>query len=159
MSFRVGLGIDFHRYRQGRKLILGGVLFDYPMGLFGHSDADVVAHAAADAVLGACKLGDIGKHFPDTDPAYKGANSIELLKKCADMARAKGFGIGNMDIMVVLEEPRISPRIAEMEKNLAKALGVDTEEVSVKATKPERMGTVGKKEGVACYAVCMVEKK
>ena len=159
MSFRVGLGIDFHRFRQGRKLVLGGVLFDYPLGLLGHSDADVVAHAAADAVLGACKLGDIGKHFPDTDPAYKNANSIELLKKCADMARAKGFSIGNMDIMVVLEEPRISPSISEMEKNLAKALGVDGEEVSVKATKPERMGTVGKKEGVACYAVCLVEKK
>jgi len=159
MSFRVGLGIDFHRFRQGRKLVLGGVLFDYPLGLLGHSDADVVAHAAADAVLGACKLGDIGLHFPDTDPAYKNANSIELLKKCAEMAGAKGFAIGNMDIMVVLEEPRISPRIPEMEKNLASALGIDPEEVSVKATKPERMGTVGRKEGVASYAVCLVERK
>ena len=159
MSFRDGLGIDFHRYRQGRKLILGGAQFEYPLGLFGHSDADVVAHAVADAVLGAAKLGDIGKHFPDTDPKYKGANSIGLLKQCALMAEEREFKIVNVDVMVVLEEPKISPRIPEMEKNLAQAMGIGPEEVSVKATRPERMGAVGKKEGVACYAVCLLEKK
>jgi len=159
MSFRVGLGIDYHRFRQGRKLILGGVIFDYPYGLIGHSDADVIAHAAADAVLGACRLGDIGKHFPDTDPAYRNADSLGLLKKCAEMARKKGYAIVNVDIMAVLEEPKLSPRMKEMEENLARAMGIDAEAVSVKATKPEMMGSLGKKEGVGCYAVCLVEEK
>jgi len=157
-NYRVGMGIDYHRFEEGRKLILGGVVFEYPLGLVGHSDADVVAHCASDALLGACRLGDIGKHFPDSDPAFKDVNSLELLKRCAEMVRKKGFEIVNLDIMVVLEEPKISPKFREMEKNLSEAMGIQVDDVSVKATKPETMGSLGKKEGVAAHAVCLVKK-
>jgi len=159
MSYRVGLGIDFHRFAKGRKLILGGVKFKYPLGLLGHSDADVVAHAAADALLGACKLGDIGKHFPNTDPKYKDADSLLLLKKCAEMVRKKGFEPVNLDLMVILEEPKLAPKLSEMENNLADAIGISPEEVSIKATRPELMGALGRKEGIAAFAVCLVERR
>jgi 2-C-methyl-D-erythritol 2,4-cyclodiphosphate synthase len=159
MKLRVGLGMDFHRFAPKRKLILAGVKFDYSRGLLGHSDADVIAHAVADAVLGAAKLGDIGQHFPDKDPAYKDADSLVLLKKCCAMTRKKGFEIGNIDVMVVLEEPKLAPRLAQMEKNLSQAMGLKADEVSVKATRPEQMGALGRKEGIAAFAVCLIEKK
>ena len=159
MSFRVGLGIDFHRFAPGRKLVLAGVNFKYKLGLLGHSDADVIAHAVSDAVLGAARLGDIGKHFPDKDPAFKNANSLQLLKKCCEMARKKGYEIGNVDIMVILEEPKLSPKLAAMEKNLARAMGVEADAVSVKATRPEQMGALGRKEGIAAFAVCLLNEK
>lgn len=159
MKTRVGLGIDFHRFAPGRKLILAGVKFKYRIGLLGHSDADVIAHAAADALLGAARLGDIGKHFPDTDPAYKNADSLKLLKKCAELARKKGYEIGNVDVMVILEEPKLSPKLSAMEKNLGRAMGVEADQVSVKATRPEQMGALGRKEGIAAFAVCLLEKK
>ncbi len=158
MSDRVGLGIDFHRFAQGRKLILAGVQLDYPLGLLGHSDADVVAHAAADALLGAARLGDIGKHFPDNDAAYKDADSLGLLRKCAELVRGKGYEPVNMDLMVILEEPKLAPKMAEMEKNLAQAMGMSVEDVSVKATRPEQMGALGRKEGIAAFAVCLVKR-
>jgi len=159
MSFRVGLGIDFHRFAPGRKLVLAGVNFKYKLGLLGHSDADVIAHSLSDAVLGAARLGDIGKHFPDKDPAFKNADSLKLLKKCCEMARKKGYEIENVDVMVILEEPRLSPKLAAMEENLAKAMGVKADAVSVKATRPEQMGALGRKEGIAAFAVCLIEKK
>ncbi len=158
MNLRVGLGIDFHRFEKKRKLILGGVLFKYPLGLAGHSDADVVAHAAADALLGACRLGDIGKHFPNTDPAFKDADSLKLLKNCGELIRAKGYEPVNLDLMVILEEPKLAGKLEQMEKNLAKALGIKDEDVSVKATTPELMGALGRKEGIAAFAVCLVKK-
>ncbi len=158
MTYRVGLGIDFHRLVEGRKLILAGVEFDYPLGLFGHSDADVVAHSVADALLGSVRLGDIGRHFPDTNLAYKNANSLELLEKCAQMVREKGYEPVNIDIVVVLEEPFLKDKISQMEKNLARALEIEEEMVSIKATRPEAMGALGRKEGIASIAVCLVKK-
>jgi 2-C-methyl-D-erythritol 2,4-cyclodiphosphate synthase len=159
MSNRVGLGIDFHRFAQGRKLILAGVQLDYPLGLLGHSDADVVAHAAADALLGAAKLGDLGKHFPDNAPAYKDADSLDLLKRCGELVRQKGYEPVNMDLMVILEEPKLAAKMAEMERNLAKAMGMSIEDVSVKATRPEQMGALGRKEGIAAFAVCILKNR
>lgn len=159
MKYRVGLGIDFHRFTPGRKLILGGVKFVYPLGLEGHSDADVIAHCASDALLGACKLGDIGRHFPNTDPKYKNINSLKLLKQCAKMVREKGYEPVNLDLMVILEEPKLAKKLSRMEKNLAKAIGINAREVSIKATRPELMGALGRKEGIAAFAVCLVAKR
>jgi len=158
MSYRVGLGVDFHRFKRGRKLILGGIRLNYPLGLMGHSDADVIAHAVADALLGAARLGDIGRHFPSTDSKYKDANSLVLLKKCAEMIRKKGYEPVNVDLMVILEEPKLGAKLGAMEKNLAKAMGMSAEDVSVKATKPELMGALGRKEGIAAIAVCLIKK-
>jgi len=158
MNYRIGLGIDFHRLVKGRKLILAGVEFDYPLGLLGHSDADVVAHSCADALLGAVQLGDLGRHFPDTDPKYKNANSLKLLNQCLKMTREKGYQLVNIDSVVILEEPKLADKIPEMQTRLGEALEVSPEQVSIKATRPELMGALGRKEGIACISVCLVKK-
>jgi 2-C-methyl-D-erythritol 2,4-cyclodiphosphate synthase len=152
---RVGLGFDVHAFSDdaGRALVLGGVTFDGHRGLEGHSDADVVAHACADALLGAAALGDIGAHFPDTDPAWRDADSIQLLTAVAAMVRDAGWAPGNVDCTVVLEAPKLAPRRAEMEAALAAAVGAD---VSVKAARAEGLGALGRAEGIACWAVAVV---
>jgi 2-C-methyl-D-erythritol 2,4-cyclodiphosphate synthase len=153
---RVGQGFDIHRFTDDadRRLVLGGVLFGDERGLAGHSDADVIAHAAADALLGAAGLGDIGQHFPDTDPRWKGADSIELLSEVARMVRASGFEPGNVDCAVVCERPKLAPRRAEIEANLSAAVGAP---VTIKGNRAEGLGALGRVEGIACWAVAVVE--
>jgi len=155
---RIGLGYDVHAFAKGRPLILGGVCIEHPRGLLGHSDADVLAHALADALLGALRAGDIGKLFPDTDPAYAGADSLVLLSRVGDLARASGWRIVDADCVLVLEQPKISPQRDAMRANLAAALGVDVESVGVKATTTERLGFEGREEGVAAQAVVLLER-
>ncbi len=158
MSFRAGLGFDVHPFAapgSGRRLVLGGVVFDGEPGLAGHSDADVVAHAAADALLGAGGLGDIGTHFPDHDPAWAGADSLALLGRTADLVRGAGWRPGNVDCSVVLEAPTLAPRRGEMERRLSAAAGCP---VTVKAKRAEGLGALGRGEGVACWAVALVER-
>jgi 2-C-methyl-D-erythritol 2,4-cyclodiphosphate synthase len=152
---RVGQGFDIHRFSDdpARRLVLGGVHFEGESGLVGHSDADVVAHAAADALLGAAGLGDIGEHFPDTDPRYAGADSLSLLREAAAKVRAAGWEPGNVDCSVVCEAPRLAPRKAEMEANLGAAAGVP---VTVKGRRAEGLGALGRREGIACWAVAVV---
>jgi 2-C-methyl-D-erythritol 2,4-cyclodiphosphate synthase len=154
-TVRVGQGFDIHRFSDdpARRLVLGGVHFDGEPGLVGHSDADVVAHAAADALLGAAGLGDIGEHFPDTDPRYAGADSLALLREAAAKVRAAGWEPGNVDCSVVCEAPKLAPRKAEMEANLAAAAGAP---VSVKGRRAEGLGALGRREGIACWAVAVV---
>ncbi len=159
MSFRVGLGYDVHKLTENRKLIIGGVDIPYEKGLLGHSDADVLIHAIMDALLGACKLGDIGQHFPDTDPKYKGISSIELLKNVASLLADNGYEVVNADSIIVAQKPKMMPHIPQMEKNIAAALGVDIDRINVKATTEEGLGFTGRGEGIAAKAVCMVEKK
>jgi 2-C-methyl-D-erythritol 2,4-cyclodiphosphate synthase len=156
MSMRVGLGFDIHAFSDdpARLLLLGGVRFDGERGLSGHSDADVVAHACADALLGAAGLGDIGQHFPDTDPAWSGADSIGLLGEVSARVRAEGWVPINVDCSVVLEAPKLAPRRDEMQRRLSDAVGAD---VSVKANRAEGLGALGRGEGIACYAVALVE--
>jgi len=154
---RVGQGFDAHRFEKGRKLILGGVEIDYPMGLLGHSDADVLTHALIDALLGAAGLGDIGMHFPDTDPAYRDASSIEMLKTVADDIQALGFQVANVDITIFAQSPRIAPFRAAIVGNLAEAMNMEPERISVKATTTEGMGFVGRSEGMAAAAVVLLE--
>ncbi len=155
---RIGHGYDVHKLVEGRKLILAGVEIPHEKGLLGHSDADVLTHALMDALLGACALGDIGHLFPDDDPAYKGANSLELLNEVAQLLKKKGFLVGNMDVTVVAQAPRIAPFVPAMRQNLAKALGLPLERVSVKATTEEHMGFTGRGEGISAHAVCLVEE-
>lgn len=155
---RVGLGLDAHAFETGRRLILGGADVPYEKGLLGHSDADVLCHAISDAVLGAAGLGDIGRHFPDSDPAYLGADSLQLLARCAAMARARGYAVGNVDATVIAQAPKLAPYIEQMERNLARALGVAEACVNVKATTTEHMGFTGRKEGIAAQAVCLLER-
>lgn len=155
---RIGHGYDVHRLVPGRDLILGGVRFDYPLGLDGHSDADVLTHAVMDALLGAAGLGDIGRHFPDTDPAYKGADSLQLLARVRDLLTERGFRVGNVDVTVVTQAPKLAPHIALMELNLAVALGVELSRINIKATTEERLGFTGRGEGVSCHAVCLLEE-
>ncbi len=157
VSFRVGHGYDVHRLVPGRPLILGGVSIPYEKGLLGHSDADVLTHALMDALLGAAALGDIGQMFPDSDPTYAGADSIELLKAVAERLLDAGFRIGNADCTVVAQAPRLAPHIPEMRLRLAEALGVGTDRVSVKATTEEGLGFTGCGLGIAAYAVALVE--
>ncbi|NTU71065.1 MAG: 2-C-methyl-D-erythritol 2,4-cyclodiphosphate synthase [Coriobacteriia bacterium] len=154
---RVGLGYDVHAFAEGRKLILGGVEIAHERGLLGHSDADVLAHALADAVLGALREGDVGKLFPDTDPAYAGADSLVLLAEVGALARERGFRVIDADCVVVCERPRLSPFRDEMRANLARALGVDVSCVGVKATTTERLGFEGREEGIAAQAVVLLE--
>ena len=154
---RVGQGFDAHRFEKGRKLILGGEEIEHPVGLLGHSDADVLTHALIDALLGAAGLGDIGMHFPDTDPAYRGASSIEMLKTVADDIRALGFQVANVDITVFAESPRIAPFRAAIVRNLAEAMNIGPERISVKATTTEGMGFTGRSEGMAASAVVLLE--
>jgi 2-C-methyl-D-erythritol 2,4-cyclodiphosphate synthase len=154
---RVGSGYDAHRLRPGRDLILGGVRIDHPVGLDGHSDADALTHAVIDALLGAAGLGDIGRHFPATDPKYKGASSLDLLKAAARIVKEAGYRIVNVDSTVIAEAPRLQPHLATMRDHLARALEVEPEAVSVKATSPEGLGALGRKEGIAAQAVALIE--
>jgi 2-C-methyl-D-erythritol 2,4-cyclodiphosphate synthase len=156
MPIRVGLGFDVHAFSDdpGRVLRLGGVTFVGERGLSGHSDADVVAHACADALLGASALGDLGTHFPDTDPQWAGADSLELLRTATQRARAEGWQPVNVDCAVVLEAPKVAPHRVEMEARLSSAVGAP---VSVKANRAEGLGAIGRGEGIACYAVALVE--
>lgn len=156
----IGFGYDIHRLAAGESLILGGVHFpDAPLGTIAHSDGDVLLHSIIDALLGALALGDIGKHFPDTDPKYKNANSIELLREVGAMIASHNVKIINIDSTLVLERPKLRDNIDRMRENIAKTLGLDLEQISIKATTSERIGFVGREEGVAAYAVAQVEKK
>lgn len=154
---KIGIGYDIHRFRKGRALVLGGVRIKHPKGLDGHSDADVLVHAIMDALLGASGLGDIGLLFPNTDPAHRGASSVGLLKKVAAKIRKRGYKIVNLDSVIVAEAPKISPFAPAMVSNIARAAGIKSSEVSVKATTNERLGAVGSKKGMAAFAVCLLE--
>ena len=154
---RIGHGYDVHQFADGRKCILGGVDVPSKRGLLGHSDADVLAHALADAVLGAARLGDIGQLFPDTDPAYEGADSLVLLSRVAQLVRAQGFRIVDCDCTVAAQVPKLAPYRDQMRANLARALGVPVENVGVKATTTERLGFVGREEGMEAWAVALLE--
>uniref|UniRef100_C6E7N8 2-C-methyl-D-erythritol 2,4-cyclodiphosphate synthase n=1 Tax=Geobacter sp. (strain M21) TaxID=443144 RepID=C6E7N8_GEOSM len=158
-QMRIGHGYDVHRLVEGRKLILGGVDVPYAKGLLGHSDADVLLHAISDAILGAIGEGDIGRHFPDTDPAYKGADSIKLLQHVMGLADAKGYRIGNVDATVVAQRPKLAPFIQQMRQNIARALATDDDRVNVKATTTEELGFAGRGEGIAAYGVALLERK
>lgn len=155
---RVGIGYDVHRMVEGRPLVLGGVTVPYDRGLLGHSDADVVVHALMDAILGAMRAGDIGKLFPDTDPAYAGADSIELLRRVGEFARAEGWRIVDADVVLVLEAPKVSPYRDEMRKRMADALGLPVESVGLKATTTEGLDASGRGEGAAAQAVALLER-
>lgn len=153
---RVGIGTDIHRLVEGRKLVLGGVEFDFPRGLLGHSDADVLLHAICDALLGAAGEGDIGRHFPESDPAWKGISSLKLLSAVGKLLQEKGWSIANIDATVTAEAPRISPRAAEMRKRIASALSIAPEAVSVKAGTNEGLDAVGRGEAIAAFAIAAV---
>ena len=155
---KVGFGYDVHPLVSGRKLILGGVEIPFSRGLQGHSDADVLAHAIGDALLGAAALGDIGKKFPDTEPQYKDISSLLILEKIKNELRGKNLKIGNIDVSVVIEEPKISPYIENMQVNIARVLDVSREAVNIKATTQEKLGFLGKGEGAAAFAVVLLEK-
>ena len=153
---RIGMGYDVHRLVEGRELILGGVKIPYEKGLLGHSDADVLLHAVMDALLGAAALGDIGRHFPDTDPAYKGASSLKLLEHVGKLIDEKLYVIGNIDATIIAQRPKMAPYIEEMRKNVAETLGIETDQVNIKATTEEGLGFTGSGEGISAQAVCML---
>jgi 2-C-methyl-D-erythritol 2,4-cyclodiphosphate synthase len=157
--FRIGNGYDVHKFTEDRKLILGGVEIPYEKGLLGHSDADVLTHAIMDAILGALAFGDIGYHFPDTDPRYKGISSILLLKKVVELVKNKGYEISNLDSIVVAQNPKLKPYIEEIKNNLSSALGIEKDRISVKATTEEWLGFTGREEGMKSYAVVLLIKK
>ena len=150
---RIGFGYDSHRFSEGRRLIIGGVEVNYEKGLLGHSDADALIHAIVDAIIGALGEGDIGRHFPDTDPNLKGISSLVMLKRVADLAVQRGYTVNNVDSSVILERPRLSPSIEEMRRNIARVLGTDSSRINVKAKTNEKMGFIGRGEGVAAFAV------
>ena len=158
MNFRVGFGFDVHSLQDGIDLWLGGILIPHSKGGFGHSDADVLIHSICDALLGAANFGDIGKHFPDTDPKYKGIDSKILLKEVMILIRAKGYDLGNIDSTICLQTPKIGSYIPEMQKVLANSMGVDIDLVSIKATTTETLGFVGREEGVSAYATVLINK-
>ena len=155
---RIGHGYDVHKLVPCRDLILGGVKIQYELGLLGHSDADVLLHAVSDALLGAAGLGDIGKHFPDTDPQYKGADSLELLRCVAEKVLAKGYRVSNVDVTMIAQAPKLRPHIPQMERNIARALNIEPGRVNVKATTEEHLGFTGEGLGMACHAVCLLEE-
>ena len=155
---RIGHGYDVHKLVEGRDLILGGVKIDHHLGLLGHSDADVLLHAVSDALLGAAGLGDIGKHFPDTDPQYKGADSLKLLEIVAQRVKEAGYRVSNIDVTMIAQRPKMRPHIEKMEANIASAVGIDVSRVNVKATTEERLGFTGSEEGMSCHAVCLLEE-
>lgn len=155
---RVGIGYDVHRLVPGRELILGGVKIPWEMGLLGHSDADVLVHAVMDALLGAAALGDIGQHFPDTDPAYEGVSSIWLLGQVGSLLREQGWRVGNLDAIIVAQKPKMAPHISAMREKIAQALGIQEGQVSVKATTEEKLGFTGTLEGISSHAICLLEK-
>ena len=155
---RIGHGYDVHKLVPDRDLILGGVKIDYELGLLGHSDADVLLHAVSDALLGAAGLGDIGKHFPDADPQYKGANSLELLRCVAEKVAAEGYRVSNVDVTMIAQAPKLRPHVPQMERNIARALNIEPGRVNVKATTEEHLGFTGEGLGMACHAVCLLEE-
>ncbi len=158
MNIRIGQGFDVHQFADGRELWLCGIKLDHERGLLGHSDADVALHALCDAILGALALGDIGKHFPDTDPRYKGIDSKELLRKVVELARDSDWKVGNADITVMAEEPKLKPHIPAMRQQIAMVMEVDPDQISVKATTTEKLGFTGRKEGIAAMAVVLMTK-
>lgn len=155
---RIGHGYDVHKLVEGRPLILGGVEIPYERGLLGHSDADVLLHSVMDALLGAAGLGDIGRHFPDTDPAYKGADSMELLKAVEKKIAARGYRVGNVDVTMIAQRPKLKDYIGVMEANISEALGVSRDRINVKATTEEHLGFTGEGLGMSCHAVCILEE-
>lgn len=155
---RVGYGYDVHRLVEGRKLILGGVDIPFEKGLLGHSDADVLLHAVTDALFGAAALGDIGSHFPDTDPQYKGADSLKLLQLCGQELEAHGWKVGNIDATIVAQRPKLLPYVPQMRENIARVLHISVEQVSLKGKTEEGLGFTGTGEGMAVHAVCLIEK-
>ena len=155
---RIGHGYDVHRLVEGRDLILGGVKIPYEKGLLGHSDADVLLHAVSDALLGAAGLGDIGRHFPDTDPKYKGADSLELLRQVYRKISEKGYRVGNIDVTMIAQRPKLKDYIPQMQANIAAAVEAEPDRVNVKATTEEKLGFTGTGEGMACHAVCLLEE-
>ncbi len=156
VPFRVGQGYDVHRFESGRELWLGGVKLEYPLGLKGHSDADVLLHAISDALLGALALRDIGYHFPDNDPKYKGADSRQLLKEVVRLVFQKGYKVGNIDATIVAEQPKINPYVPAMQEVIAQLLSVEVDQVSIKATTNEQMGFTGRQEGILALATALV---
>ena len=157
MSFRIGHGVDIHRLVPGRRLILGGVEIPWDKGLLGHSDADVVCHALSNALLGAIGEGDIGKHFPDSDPRYTDASSLELLRAVMELVKARGFHVGNADLTILAERPKLAPYRQEMQKRLAEVLEVEPAAVNLKATTAEKLGFIGREEGIMAEAVVLLE--
>ena len=155
---RIGHGYDVHRLVEGRRLILGGVEVPHTLGLLGHSDADVLTHAVMDALLGAAGLGDIGRHFPDTDPAYAGADSLKLLDHVVELLGARGWQVGNVDATVLAQAPKLAPYLEQMRENLAARMKAALEQVNVKATTEEKLGFTGAEEGIAAHAVCLLER-
>ena len=155
---RIGHGYDIHKLVEGRDLILGGVKIDHHLGLLGHSDADVLLHAVSDALLGAAGLGDIGVHFPDTDPQYKGADSLALLRVVGQKVAAAGYRVSNIDVTMIAQKPRLKPHIPQMRQNIARVLGLEESRVTVKATTEEHLGFTGREEGLSCHAVCLLEE-
>ena len=155
---RIGHGYDVHKLVEGRDLILGGVKIDYEKGLLGHSDADVLLHAVSDALLGAAGLGDIGKHFPDTDPKYKGADSLVLLTVVAQRVKEAGYRVSNIDVTMIAQRPKLAPHIPQMVLNIATAVGIAPDRVNVKATTEEKLGFTGEGLGMSCHAVCLLEE-
>ncbi len=153
---RIGTGYDVHKLVEGRDLIIGGVKIEHTLGLLGHSDADVLLHAIADAVLGAAGLKDIGAHFPDTDPKYKGADSMKLLEQVRELVLDEGYVVGNVDATVIAQAPKLRPYIEQMEENVAKCLGIDVSQVNIKATTEEHLGFTGREEGISSQAVCLL---
>lgn len=157
-NIRIGHGYDVHRFQKGRKCIIGGVNIPSELGLLGHSDADVLLHAVADALLGAAALGDIGRHFPDTSPEFEGADSLVLLEKTVELINAKGYLVSNIDSTVIAQAPKMAPYIQQMRQNIAKACNIDVDCVSVKATTEEKLGFTGSMQGISAHAVCLIEK-
>lgn len=158
MKIRVGFGFDVHRLVEGRELWLGGIRLEHEMGLLGHSDADVLIHAICDALLGAANMRDIGYHFPDTAGEFKNIDSKVLLKKTVDLILTKGYKVGNIDATVCAERPKLKAHIPEMQQTLARVIGVDADDVSIKATTTEKLGFTGREEGISAYATVLVEK-
>ncbi len=155
---RVGMGYDVHKLTEGRDLILGGVKIPWEKGLLGHSDADVLVHAVMDALLGAAALGDIGQHFPDTDPAYKGISSLKLLEHVTALLAKEGYGITNIDATIIAQKPKMAPHIQEMRANMAQSMGIEAQRLNIKATTEEGLGFTGRGEGIASQAVCLLHK-
>lgn len=155
---RFGMGYDVHRLVEGRKLIIGGVEIPHTLGLLGHSDADVLLHAVADALLGAAALGDIGRHFPDTDLQFKGADSMKLLAHVVELLTEKGYKVGNVDATIVAQKPKMKDFIPQMNENIARVLGVESDQINVKATTEEKLGFTGTEQGISAYAVAGIEK-
>lgn len=159
MSFRIGQAVDIHQLDSSRPLILGGVKIDAPKGLVGHSDADVLVHAIGESILGALALGDLGKHFPDTDPAYKGINSMILLENIYQKMKACHYQVGNIDATILAEKTKMAPHILQMRQNIAACLHCDLDQISIKATRGEKMGFIGRDEGMCAMSVCLLESQ